>query len=115
MPPILFTAGNIVSRNKTSTQKLGVSPFLPSIQPILAPQRLWISGVTKDSTGIPLAGVLVSLFLTIGQILLEQVISDGNGNYAFSSVGLGETYFVVAYKAGSPDVAGTTRNDLIGV
>lgn len=80
----------------------------------LPTMRLFISGTTKDSSSVALPSCSVKLFRTSDDLLMETVTSDGSGNYSFSSVGLGETYYVVAYKAGSPDVAGTTVNSLVG-
>jgi hypothetical protein len=81
---------------------------LPGLPPIL------ISGVTKDSTGAALASCTVQLFRTADDQLVQEFLSDGSGNYASSPVGLGQLYYAVAYKAGSPDVAGTTVNTLAG-
>lgn len=84
--------------------------FLP-----LPPQRLIISGITKDSTGAVLGSCSVALYRTSDDCLMERRTSDAStGAYSFSAVGLSETYYVVAYKAGVPDVAGTTVNTLIG-
>jgi hypothetical protein len=78
--------------------------------------RLLISGITKDSTGAILGSCVVELYNTRTDLPLEKVTSDAStGAYSFSSVGGGQTYYVVAYKAGAPDVAGTTVNTLVGV
>ena len=74
---------------------------------------LHILGVTKDSTSTPLGGVTVSLFLTSTNALLGTTISDGSGNYDFPLFTPVGPFYVVAYKAGSPDVAGTTVNTLV--
>jgi hypothetical protein len=87
--------------------------FLAGMTP-KTPTRLFISGVTKDGTGAILPGCSVDLLRTVDDLLMERTTSDGSGNYSFVTVGVGEQYYVVAYLAGSPDVAGTTRNDLIG-
>lgn len=76
---------------------------------------LIISGVTKDSSGTPLASCSVSLFLTSSGALFGRTTSDANGNYAFAVPADIAAYFVVAYKAGAPDVSGTTVNTLVGV
>lgn len=79
-----------------------------------------IVGTTKDedaSTIIP--GVTVKLFDTLTDAFLGQTVSDANGVFAFVSGpgslvpgSLSKTHYCVAYLAGSPDSAGTTRNDL---
>lgn len=74
---------------------------------------LYIAGVTKDSTGTPLGGCTVQLFRTWNGELVRQTISDGSGNYTLTAPGTGP-FYVMAYKAGSPDVAGTTVNTLQG-
>lgn len=79
------------------------------------PQQLYISGVTKDSAGAVLGSCVVELYRTLDDMPLEKVTSDAaTGVYRFSAVGAGQSYYVVAYKQGSPDVAGTTVNTLVG-
>ena len=73
---------------------------------------LHVLGVTQDSTSTPIGGVTVSLFLTSTNTLLGQTISDGSGNYDFPLFTPVGPFYIVAYKAGSPDVAGTTVNTL---
>lgn len=75
---------------------------------------LQLSGITKDSAGAVLANCTVRLFRTSDDKFIEQVVSDANGNYQFRSASLSEPYYLVAYKTGSPDVAGTTVNTLVG-
>lgn len=113
MQPILFR-GSILNRNKSSNQRMGVSPFLAGMTPTLGILPLKIAGVTKDSTGAPLGNCAVELYLTATDQMLEHVTSDANGNYSFSTVGLAETYYLVAYKTGSPDVTGATVDTLVG-
>lgn len=75
---------------------------------------LRIFGVTKDSTGAALGSCIVDLFRTADDKLMDSVVSDGSGNYEFRSASLSTAYYVVAYKTGAPDLAGTTVNTLIG-
>ena len=79
-----------------------------------APVYLSISGITKDSTSTPLANCTVKLYRTSDDVEISSAISDGSGNYAFpiQALATGGPYYIVAYKAGSPDVAGTTVNTL---
>jgi hypothetical protein len=89
----------------------------PRTQP-LPTLRLFISGTTRDKDGTALAACTVSLFRTADNVLMEQLTSNGVGAFSFAAVGLSETYYVVAYKAGpqeQPDVAGTTVHTLVGV
>lgn len=106
--PILFTVAKIRSAQ-------GVPVVWGDLPMPGAPSGLHISGITKDSTGVVLGSCTVKLFRTVDDLLMETVTSDAvTGAYSFASVGLSETYYVVAYKAGSPDVAGTTVNTLVG-
>lgn len=81
---------------------------VPVIQPAVV---LTIEGYTKDSTCAALGGCVVKLFLTSDDSLVGSTTSDGSGFYQFSNPGSGP-FYAVAYKAGSPDVAGTTVNTL---
>lgn len=111
--PIVFPL-NTISRVRLG-QALGVPPLMGATSPLPA-VKLIISGITKNSAGAALGSCTVELFQTATDLPLEKLVSDAStGAYAFSSVGLGQTYYIVAYKAGSPDVAGTTVNTLVGV
>jgi hypothetical protein len=72
-----------------------------------------ITGVTKDSNGAALATAIVRLYRTADDSYVHQTTSDANGNYVIpASQNL--QHYCNAYKAGSPDVAGTTVNTLVG-
>lgn len=111
MPPILFPlAGPHI--NLSSAQRKGVAPQR-GITPL--PVAAWtISGVTRDSTGAALASCNVDLFNTATDIRMDATTSDGSGAYSFGANWY-DQYYAVAYKTGSPDVAGTTVNTLTGV
>lgn len=68
--------------------------------------RFQASGVTRDGAGSAVAGVTVTLYAEGGGPL-AWMVSDGAGAYLFDYVGVGSV-FVRAWKAGSPDLAGTT-------
>ena len=72
-----------------------------------------IRGVTQNSTGAALGGCIVTLFRTADDSVAARTVSDVNGNY-FCNASVALTHYVVAYKAGSPDVEGTTVNTLVG-
>jgi hypothetical protein len=75
---------------------------------------LFLTGVTKDSTGTPLGSCVVQLFTTADERFIKETTSDSvTGAYSFDILVTGP-FFIVAYKAGSPDVAGTTINTLLG-
>lgn len=82
--------------------------------PISTPdQNFTIAGITKDSTGAALGVCVVDLFRTVDDSVAGRTVSDASGNYSIgASPSL--THYAVAYKAGSPDVAGTTVNTLVG-
>lgn len=94
----------------------GRGPFHPEafFIPFRQPARYTITGVTKDSTGAVLGLVTVDLFETAGDVLRGTTTSDANGNYLLDGQ-INNTYYLVAYKAGAPDVAGTTVNTLVAI
>ena len=73
-----------------------------------------ITGTTKDKDGVALPSCTVRLFATSTNVLAQSMTSDGSGFYSFTVTDPAIQHYVVAYKAGNPDVAGTTKNDLIG-
>lgn len=76
--------------------------------------RVGFVGVTRDSTGSPLGGCVVQLFRTTDDLFIMEVTSDSTGNFLLQSWYSPDTHYIVAYKAGSPDVFGTTVNTLVG-
>ena len=71
-----------------------------------------ISGITRDSAAVPIGSCRVELYQTGGDIPTLTTISDASGNFRFDSPGSGP-FYLVAYKAGAPDVAGTSINTLL--
>jgi hypothetical protein len=78
-----------------------------------SPRSIYVTGITTDSAGVPLGSCDVHLVRTADDVEVDQGVSDGSGNYALICAGSG-TFYVVAYKAGAPDVAGTSVNTLVG-
>lgn len=74
---------------------------------------VFVRGVTRDSAGVALAACVVQMFRTVDDYFMGEVTSDGSGNYAIRA-GVGGPFYIVAYKVGGTDVAGTTVNTLIG-
>lgn len=70
-----------------------------------------LTGVTRDSTGAVLGTCEVVLYSSIDVVIGSQ-FSDASGNFFFPNPGTGP-FYIVAYKTGSPDVAGTTVNTLL--
>jgi hypothetical protein len=92
------------------------------IVPFNQPARYRISGITRDKDGVALANCTVDVHETESGTLRGSVVSGADGGYSLDVVGTGVdpesgialTFFVKAYKAGAPDVAGTTVNTLAG-
>ncbi len=103
MPPILFKLHRPVDVDSVL--------FVRTLVPAYTSQ---VAGITKDANGNPLGGCTVHLFKTADDSKVAAAISDANGNYSFNTNPV-DLYYVVAYLAGSPDVAGTTVNTLTGV
>jgi hypothetical protein len=70
-----------------------------------------LSGTTRDNTGAVLANCQVDLFTT-NDDRIGSIVSDGAGFFSFSNIGTGP-FYLVAYKSGSPDFAGTTVATLL--
>lgn len=65
------------------------------------------NAVTRDSTGVALAGCDVYLFLAGSNIFVAKTTSDGSGNYHFDNPGSGP-FYLVAFQGITP--TGTTSN-----
>ena len=74
-----------------------------------------LSGQTLDASSVALPGCKVEAFLTGPDAYIGDTVSDGAGNFSIPVGFNSGTFYLVAYKAGSPDVAGTTVNTLIAV
>jgi hypothetical protein len=73
-----------------------------------------ITGVTRDSSGDILGSCVVKAFVTSTDVLADSTTSDSvTGEYSLT-VSAGVEHYLVAYKSGSPDVSGTSQNDVIG-
>lgn len=84
------------------------------IQPIAGGgnQQVKIRGVTRDSSAAPLGSCTVQAFLTATAAYVGQVVSDTGGYFEMPTPYVGQQHYLVAYKGGGPDVAGTTLNTL---
>lgn len=86
-----------------------------TVRPFRSPRfygAFGLSGVTRNSTGAPLGLCVVKLFEAATDIEVGQTTSDGAGAFSFSLGNNAGFFYIVAYKAGSPDVAGTSVNTL---
>ena len=75
-------------------------------------QQKKIVGSTLDSSGAALGGVIVQGFVTATEVYVGQTTSDAGGWYTLTTPYASVAHYVVCYKAGSPDVAGTSLNNL---
>lgn len=75
------------------------------------PPSVKIAGYTKNRYGEiePLCNVF--LFRTSDNVLAGTTVSAASGYYEFIDPA-GQPFYAVAYKDGSPDIAGTTVNTL---
>lgn len=103
-----------ISRYGAATPK----PTYPSVVHQLLPMpptSFRITGTTKDSTGAALGNCVVDWFRTSDDVKLDTTTSDANGLFEFRTAGQPpNAYYLVAYLAGTTDVAGTTVNTLVG-
>lgn len=74
--------------------------------------NMTLSGVSRDSTGAALGNCQVLIFRTANKSFILETQSDGSGNWSVSML-VGGPFFLVEYKVGSPDVAGTSVNTLV--
>ena len=76
--------------------------------------RMVFTGQTLNASGAPLGGCTVQLYNTATGLLVDTQVSDSGGNYKVTDPN-NVACFIVAYLLGSPDVAGTTIDELTGV
>ena len=74
--------------------------------------RLAISGYTRDAAGGILPFCTVKLFRSANDVLQTTVTSDGNGYYV-ATTSYADAHYLVVYRVGPPDIAGTTVNTLM--
>lgn len=103
-----------------STPTGALIPILPSqamLRSSNTSTNTWtMTGVTRDSANAPLPSCRVVVLETgriniNGSPVVGETTSDGSGNYSVV-VPLNTAYQIIAYKPGSPDVAGITRSDV---
>lgn len=72
-----------------------------------------IRGITKDSAGAVLPSCDVTLYRTADDSVSGRAVSDVLGAYWIDASNA-LFHYAKAYKAGAPDVAGITKNNLVG-
>jgi hypothetical protein len=74
----------------------------------------FLRGTCKDSGGTPVANAIVQAFVTATDAFAGEVQGNTDGTYTLGvEQGKSTAHYLVAYKAGSPDTAGTTVNTLL--
>ena len=73
----------------------------------------FLTGQCRDADNAIVGGAVVAAFRTSDNEPAGQSAADDQGNFEIGTVFAGVGHFITAYRAGSPDIAGTTRNDLV--
>ena len=74
----------------------------------------FLVGVCRDANNAIVANAVVQAFTTAGEVFAGTDISRDDGSYAVGVQQQKSTaHFLVAYKAGPPDISGTTVNTLL--
>ena len=71
-----------------------------------------ISGITRDGASNILGNCTVWLFKSSDKSFIEETTSNVSGEYSFDGLLAGISYFIRAFKNGSPNIFGTTDDDL---
>lgn len=79
-----------------------------------AASRVAISGVARDQYGAPLSGVTCSLFRASDRQWIQDFTSRTDGTFTLVTWYSPDQHFIVFYKSGSPNVFGTTDQNLVG-
>jgi hypothetical protein len=69
-------------------------------------------GKCKDSVNAGVSGAIVQGFITATDAYVGETTADSLGNYELGTPYPATNHYLVAYRAGSPDIAGTTVNTL---
>jgi hypothetical protein len=71
-------------------------------------------GTCKDNSAVAVANAIVQAFRTDTDAFLGQVQGNNDGTYTLGvELGKATACYLVAYKAGSPDITGATVNTLL--
>lgn len=75
--------------------------------------RFTLSGVVKDEDGAVVVGASVHLYESATDVLVAVTTSVAGGVYAFDYGNNAGFFYARAYRAGSPDLFGTTLETLV--
>lgn len=74
----------------------------------------FIKGICYDSDSVIVANAIVQGFRTVDDVYVGQDVSRLDGSYVLGTDNSTSVqHYLVAYKPGSPDIAGTTVNTLL--
>ena len=71
-----------------------------------------LSGFAYTITGLVVSNATINVFRTDTNVLTATTTSSSNGSWSVQMPSGGFTYYVTAYLANSPDLAGITVNTL---
>lgn len=75
--------------------------------------KRFLRGTCVDASDVAVANAIVQAFVTSTDTYVGEVQANTDGTYVLGVETLaGVQHYLVAYKAGSPDIAGTTVNTL---
>lgn len=83
--------------------------------PTLGRFRRHLNGQVLDTLQVALAGATVLVFDWNTKALVGALTSDANGRYDLPLYVEGTTYFLYTNKAGSPELFGSTSNQIVPV
>lgn len=72
----------------------------------------FVLGMCVDASDVAIADATVQGFVSSTDAFTGEGVSRADGSYAVPTQNPGVAHYVVAYKAGSPDIGGTTVNTL---
>ncbi len=73
----------------------------------------FIMGRCVDSDDAGVSGAIVQGFLTASDLFVRETTADSNGYYELGTqYASPTTHYIVSYRAGAPDIAGTSVNTL---
>jgi hypothetical protein len=49
----------------------------------------------------------------VPDVTVDEITSNASGNFEFRSASPAQAFYSVAYKAGSPDLTGATKNNIV--
>ena len=105
----MYVAPTNIAVTNPARRIFAVSDDIHGNDRVLGTQNARIVGVSRDATGVALGSCTVKVFRTADDVLVGSTVSDGSGNWTAYPDQEGP-YYYVEYKAGSPDVFGTSPN-----